>query len=807
MMSQKHDNSPALNLRKSHIDRFSSQPAIHHTATSFYISGLESLHSLSSRHYASLEEAYEFYISEGCQIFGMETGLVSMLGGICMKIEAVQSPNDELTKGQEFDIPDTICQAVVKQSETIFYSRLSDTELKELPAHQVFAFDSYIGAPITRQGKVIGTLSFWSKKAQVEEKLSEKRAVIDLMAQGLSKIIQLKESDDDLRKSELKFRTLIERIPLGISLASTNGIIKYVNEAFCDIIGYSLDELQGLNWGELTYPEDLAQNIHSVQDVLNGIVPSIEFEKRYLHKRGHLLWCRLMVSSFWDEEIQDQTIIAVIEDITEKKITQGLLKHSETKYKSLFQHAPIGVVMINHEGRFRFVNPQYQKITGYNETELLNITFQEITHPDDLKKNLTHVHSVQQKKNKIAQYEKRYIRKDGSEVWCQLVIGDLPSFNQEEGYMVAMIKDISEEKQSKQKIEKLLKMISEGEKVAKMGTIVWDIRTNETEASPGIMTLFEYDEDLGANEFFQKGMSMVHPDDLPDLLNAVAAAASQEEPVDYDYRIILKDGSIKWIRTTGGTMLDEHHMIRTFQDVTAEINQREELAKANRELEELVYSVSHDLRAPIRHVSGYAELLFRSVKEKMSADETAFLKNVIDSGKRLGVMIDELLQYSRSRNKELSKEWVKVEDILDPILGLFERETIERGIEWNIQSMPELYVDQNMIEKLFLNLISNAVKYSGKEAQSVIDIYSTSADNAIRITVKDNGAGFDMAYANKLFSVFHRLHKRSEFEGTGIGLANAQRIVQRHGGKIWAYGEEGKGAEFHFTLPFPPHKN
>ena len=229
--------------------------------------------------------------------------------------------------------------------------------------------------------------------------------------------------------------------------------------------------------------------------------------------------------------------------------------------------------------------------------------------------------------------------------------------------------------------------------------------------------------------------------------------------------------------------------------------QSEALAQTNQELEQLLYTVSHDLRAPVRHVSGYAQMLNDRAREKLNPEEREFLNNVIASAARLGRMIDELLQYSRSRNIELKKEEIDLNQLVKYNRELFAKDTDDRHIRWEISDLPKVYADRNMMDKVFLNLLSNAVKFTEKQAHPVIRISGEQTDTFVKIAVEDNGAGFDIKYQHKLFAVFQRLHKQRDFEGTGIGLANVHRIITRHQGNIWAESEEGKGAAFYFTIP------
>ena len=262
--------------------------------------------------------------------------------------------------------------------------------------------------------------------------------------------------------------------------------------------------------------------------------------------------------------------------------------------------------------------------------------------------------------------------------------------------------------------------------------------------------------------------------------------------------------------------------------LNAELEQRvgertEQLQAANEELEAFSYSVSHDLRAPLRHVMGFVNLLQKDAGPALSKTSLDHLTTIYQAAKRMGNLIDDLLAFSRVGRAELQKTEVNLDELVRETLGDFQVNTKERNIAWKIHPLPAVQADRALLRMVLSNLISNAVKFSGKRAQAQIEIGSQvsgvkcqvsggenltprtphltpSAEETV-IFIRDNGAGFDPRYADKLFGVFQRLHSHDEFEGTGIGLANVQRIIQRHGGRVWAEGVVDGGATFYFSIP------
>jgi K+-sensing histidine kinase KdpD len=252
-------------------------------------------------------------------------------------------------------------------------------------------------------------------------------------------------------------------------------------------------------------------------------------------------------------------------------------------------------------------------------------------------------------------------------------------------------------------------------------------------------------------------------------------------------------------RTRQAALLEQTAVeIRTLnQDLEARTR---ELEASNKELEAFAYSVSHDLRAPLRHMVGYAELLQKHESSVADATGREYMLSILDSAKRMGNLIDDLLAFSRIGRAETQKTTVDLEQLLKEALTDIRRDTEGRNIVWRIGALPAVYGDRSMLRLALVNLLSNAVKFTRTRAQAEIEIGTLDGKGKEAIVfIRDNGVGFNMKYVHKLFGVFQRLHRQEAFEGTGIGLATVQRIINRHGGKVWAEGHKDQGAVFYFS--------
>ena len=227
-----------------------------------------------------------------------------------------------------------------------------------------------------------------------------------------------------------------------------------------------------------------------------------------------------------------------------------------------------------------------------------------------------------------------------------------------------------------------------------------------------------------------------------------------------------------------------------------------ELEEANKELEAFAYSVSHDLRAPLRHIEGFLALLRKKAVTVLDERSLHYMEAIADATEKMGVLIDDLLSFSRMGRQAMSLTQVDLGALVRKVIREFEPDARGRDIAWHVDNLPTVFGDTSMLRIVMANLISNALKFTRYRRQARIQIGSMPGQNSEAVIfVRDNGAGFDMAHADRLFGVFQRLHLADEFEGTGIGLANVHRIIDRHGGRTWAEGNPDQGAAFFFSLP------
>ncbi|MGN6644636.1 MAG: sensor histidine kinase, partial [Verrucomicrobiota bacterium] len=310
-------------------------------------------------------------------------------------------------------------------------------------------------------------------------------------------------------------------------------------------------------------------------------------------------------------------------------------------------------------------------------------------------------------------------------------------------------------------------------------------------------------------------VEFVHPEDRAITASQAEKLSRGVEVIQFENRYRAKDGSYHWfswnarasvsakaIYATARDITEQKHSSEQITRLNADLQQRAaELEEANKELEAFSYSVSHDLRAPLRHIGGFVSQLEKSGGSQLDEKSRRYLKIISDAARQMGALIDDLLLFSRMARTEMQNRPVNLTAVAEGVIASLEEETRQRKIVWKSQPLPQIQGDPAMLRQVFVNLMANAVKYTRPREQAEIEIGCTENAEEFVFYVRDNGVGFEMEFAHKLFGVFQRLHRDEEFEGTGIGLANVRRIVRRHGGNTWAEGKVNEGATFYFTIP------
>lgn len=467
----------------------------------------------------------------------------------------------------------------------------------------------------------------------------------------------------------------------------------------------------------------------------------------------------------------------------------------------------------NFKGYFKRLNPAWEEILGYKVDELLSKPFIDFVHPEDRDKTLTEAGKLAEGKDSIS-FENRYRCKDGSYRWllwnCRSLVNEQLIF--------ASARDMTKHRQAEETLVKSQQMFKGLFENSPDAIILVDHTGRIVRINAQAEALFGFTR----VELIGRNVDVLIPERYRvrhsgHLTGYFAAPHARAMGVGLELFGLRKDGSefpvdimLSSLETDEGTqalavirdVTNRKQVEGRIQKLNEELkNRADQLEVANKELEAFSYSVSHDLRAPLRHVDGFVDMLTKHSAEKLDERGNRYLKIIADSARQMGMLIDELLVFSRMGRVEMRQAKVEMDLLVKEAVDAMKMDIKDRHISWKIASLPEVKADASMIRQVWINLIANAVKYTRPRDPAEIEIGCFDEDNKSVFFIRDNGVGFDMQYAGKLFGVFQRLHRADEFEGTGIGLANVQRIISRHGGRTWAEGKINQGATFFFSLP------
>ncbi len=505
--------------------------------------------------------------------------------------------------------------------------------------------------------------------------------------------------------------------------------------------------------------------------------------------------------------------VVIERSLVDRQKSEEGLKSAAREIEDLYNNAPCGYHSLDHEGRFVRINDTELAWLGYTQNEVLGkMRFTDLLTSSSFATFQENFPKFREQGH-IEGLEFEVRRKDGSTFWVMLsataVVDESGRYLRSRSTMF----DISERKRAEATIRRLAAIV-DSTNDAVIGKSLDGIVTSWNR---GAVALFGYPTE----EMIGKSITTVFPpehvDQIKTTLDRIGSGAHISH---YETRCLRKDGrilevsvTISPIRDAAGTIVGVSTIARDMtslkesqrklEALNKELEQKtSELEFVNKELEAFSYSVSHDLRAPLRHINGFVDLLRKQAEPHLDEISRRHLEIITKSATHMGQLIDDLLVFSRMSRKDLVKGEVDLNTLVKEVVKLLEMETKDRSIEWNIGTLPTVRGDLAMLRMVFVNLLSNAVKYTRTRPHAVIEIGSRIEETGERVVwVKDNGVGFDMNYVHKLFGVFQRLHLADEFEGTGIGLATVQRIIQRHGGRVWAEGTIDQGATLYCAFP------
>jgi PAS domain S-box-containing protein len=597
--------------------------------------------------------------------------------------------------------------------------------------------------------------------------------------------------------AESRFAQLFDSAIIGMIANRLDGHVIDVNDALLGIVGYTRDEvLSGsVNWRDLTPGEWRDVDAKALVQLMTTGIGELR-EKEYFHKCGRRV--PVLVGSVMLEG-GDNECISFVLDLTERKEAQAAMEHlrrehtADLKFRGLLESAPDAMVIVGEDGAISLVNGQVEALFGYARDEVIGQPIEILIPVRHRQADPAHLGIGLELFGR---------RKDGSEFPIEVSSSPLET---DDGLLVSSaIRDITDRKLGEQQRAQLAAIV-DASADAIVGKTLDGIVTSW---NPGARRLFGY----MADEIVGRSILVLVPPGHENEETSILAALERGETQHFDTIRRRKDGRDIDVSVTCSPVRDPAGHVIGISKVARDITERKRTADvlarakdaaeaANAELEAFSYSVAHDLRAPLRGMNGFARLLLESYGEKFDAEGQEWLNEILLNAKRMADLIDALLELSRVARSEVNTESVDLSSIARTLVAQLSTAEPARVVEIVIGEQLRADLDPRLARALIDNLVRNAWKFTSKVELARIELGATEVGGARAFYVRDNGAGFDMAYAKKLFAPFQRLHSGREFPGTGIGLATVQRILHRHGGRIWAEGAVNRGATFYFSIP------
>ncbi|MDQ4134535.1 MAG: PAS domain S-box protein [Actinomycetota bacterium] len=456
----------------------------------------------------------------------------------------------------------------------------------------------------------------------------------------------------------------------------------------------------------------------------------------------------------------------------------------------MFDSAPIGMALVSLDGRYLRVNRSLCEIVGYPMEVLLQKTFRDITHPDDLETDDAQVARLLSGELRRYSLEKRYCHADGRVIWVNLSRALVSDRSGEPLYFITQVQDVTDRKHA----ERLLDLVfhASPDLLCVANFEGYFVRVNPSWPEQ----LGWSEEELLSRPFFD----FVHPDDREPTTGEYASnTTARHGSTHFENRYRTKSGEYRWLQWNSITVPGENLIVANARDMTEYKRQQAELARSNRDLEQFASVAAHDLRAPLAPILGFVDLVLNASRSDLHPEDREFLLRVRSQVTRMSELIDDLLAYSRVGHDEQIEVSVDLEKLVAEVAEGLEQVWPEATI--TVGELPTLTGDRGQLRQLFQNLLTNGVKFSRPGVPPAVRVDGRHGEGECLITVADNGIGIPEEARSRVFEMFQRLHGQETYAGTGIGLAICQRVVERHGGRIWVEGNDDGGTTFHVTLP------
>jgi PAS domain S-box-containing protein len=618
-----------------------------------------------------------------------------------------------------------------------------------------------------------------------------------------------RKSKETTFSNELHFRSMMDQMLEGVQVIGHDWRYLYINDALVRQGGYTWEQVEGRTMMEMYPGLEQAPVFHSLNECMTSRV-SKHFETEFSFPDGHTTWFELHIQPI------PEGIFVLSIDISLRKQAEEKAKARENEYRSLIEQATDAIFISNGNGQYTDVNESACRLLGYSKEELLKMSMSDLLGEDTVASAPPRFDEL--RKGHSIMSQRKLKAKDG-----RLIPVEINGKMLSNGKILGMVRDISDRKEAEAKILKLNEELERKvtERTNELQQKIHELKESEEkfqkafESGAAGITIARISDTkfLDVNEAFCKMIGYSKNEligrtvselqlvtEMPDRDNMIRQL--KEESSVRDVEMVMRSKAGKRFDTLVSIetihLQNEPFAINVIYDITRRKDAERQLELVNKELESFSYSVSHDLRSPLRSILGYTHFLNEGYSSVLDEEGKRLLATITRNADKMNRLIEELLRFARLGRQEMEKVSV---DFNSMIIGVTQMlGDAMKNVDLEIKHMPKAIGDAALLTQVWVNLLGNAVKYSSKKDKPKVEIGSDTQDGETVYYIKDNGAGFDMRYAERLFEVFQRMHSPKDFEGTGVGLSIVKRIINRHGGRVWADAKVNEGATFYFTL-------
>ena len=635
---------------------------------------------------------------------------------------------------------------------------------------------------------------------------------------NISDVTERKRVEEALRASDQLFHSGFDDSPTGMALTGLDGRLVEVNAAFARMLGFEDPaQLAGQDFARFTHSDDVAANREGVRMMVEERKPYVA-EKRYIRRDGGVVYALMGSTVVLDADGRPSMLFTQVQDITERKLAEAALRASEERFRGGFENSPIGMALVDPNGRYVEVNATHARMLGVEDPrEMIGLSFEDFVHPDDVADTYASIKRLHETGTDHG--ERRYIRKDGATVYALFGSSVVRDADGRPSVLFSQVEDITERKLAEAALRASEQRFRGGFENSPIGMALTGLEGRLVEVNATFARMLGYDDpaELAGQSF----ANIVHPDELASGQETIERII-EKGSYHGERRYIRRDGTVVYA-LYGATLVRDADgrpwvLFGQVQDITerklaeaevlrlnAELEQRvlqrtAELRAANQELEAFAYSLAHDLRTPIRAISAFGAVLARNHGDQLGDQGRETLDRIRRASARMGELIDAMLLLSDLTRRELSFTSVDLSAVAREIGEELRAVDPARRVEFVIGEGLETVGDLRLVRVVMRNLLGNAWKFTSIREHARIEVMRAGAGV---FAVADNGVGFNMDFAGLLFKPFARLHREDEFPGIGVGLTTVERIVRRHGGAVWGEGRPGEGATFYFKLEPP----